>query len=49
MRPEIAALFLDLTARIKSGLVHDGLFHPSTPLELQELCRQANTVNAFKP
>ena len=49
LHPEIAALFLDLTARVKGTLVHDGLFHPSTPLELQELCRRANTVTGFKP
>lgn len=49
LHPEIVELFLGLTGRIKGDLVHDGLFHPSTPAELSELCRRADTEQAFRP
>lgn len=49
LHPEIVALFLDLTARVKGSYVHDGLFHPSLPHEINELCRRADTVTGFRP
>jgi hypothetical protein len=42
-------LILDLTGRVKGLLEHDGLFHPSTPFELDQLIRQADGVTGFRP
>jgi hypothetical protein len=49
LHPDIVALILDLTGRVKGLLEHDGLFHPSTPFELNQLIRQADTVTPFRP
>ena len=49
LHPKIVELFLDLTGRVKHLLEHDGLFHPSTPLELDQLIRDADRVTGFRP
>jgi len=49
LNPELVGQILDLTGRVKRLLVHDGLFHPSTPTERDVLIRRANTVTGFRP
>ena len=49
LHPDIVALILDLTGRVKGLLEHDGLFHPETSFELDQLIRQADRVTPFRP
>ncbi len=49
LQPDIVKLLLDFTGRIKESHIHDGLIHPSTPAELHELFRRADTVPGFRP
>lgn len=49
LQPDLVGQLLDLTRRVKALVVHDGLLHPSTPTERDQLIRLADKVTPFYP